>query len=104
MERIIFGQSFDATERYLRLNEEGDLGDKWVCKTLGKVLDECFDENECLSQREMDMTRDIIATIYKIGMELFTMIASPFGSISDFADFVNITRSQFFMLFLPSLL
>jgi len=89
MERQIFGQSFNATERYLRLNEEGELGDMSFCKRLGKGLDECFDENECFSQREMEMARDVIVTIYNIGMELFTMIANPFGSLSDFADFVH---------------
>lgn len=89
MEREFFGQSFNATERYLRLNEDGELDDMSVCKTLGKVLDECFDENECFSQREMVMAQDIIASIYKIGIELFTMIAKPFGSLRDFADFVD---------------
>jgi len=86
---IIYGQSFDATEKYLTFNDYEQLDDIKPCKTLSKVLDECFEENECFSQREMGMARDLVATIYKTVMEPLTMIANKFGSLIEFVAFVH---------------
>jgi len=94
MSPIIYGQSFDATRRTGRypiwsFNDYGILDDFKPCKTLSKVLDECFKENECFSQREMGMARDLVATIYKTVMEPLTLIANRFGSLIEFVGFVH---------------
>ena len=79
MRSVVYGQSFVATEKYLRFNEEGKLGEIGICKTLSKILKEYFVENECFCQREMEMSRDLIATIYNTGMEPLAMIANELG-------------------------
>ena len=76
MNSIIVGQSFD---------------DITPCKTLSKALDECFKENDCFSQREMEMARNLVAAPYKIGMESLTIITDQwaFGSLVDFVEFLH---------------
>jgi len=85
---LAFGLPSDATEKYLSF-KKGEKGDVSICKTLSYTLDACFKENECFSQREMGMARDLVATIYKTVMEPLTLIANKFGSLTDFVEFVN---------------
>jgi len=89
MSEMISGQSFDAIEKYLTFNDYEKLDDIKPCKTLSKVLDECFKANECFSQREMRMARDLVAALYKSVMEPLTLIANKFGSLIEFVDFVH---------------
>jgi len=35
-----------------------------ACKMINNILENCFEENECYSQREMDYGRDLIAAYY----------------------------------------
>ena len=35
-----------------------------ACNLISNVLENCFDENECYSQREMDYGRNLIAAYY----------------------------------------
>ena len=55
------------------------------------MLDECFKENDCFSQREMEMARNLVAAPYKIGMESLTIITDQwaFGSLVDFVEFLH---------------
>ena len=87
--QIISGQSFYAIEDYLRFNDYRILDDIKPCQTLSKVLDECFKENECFSQREMGMARDLVATLYKTAMEPLTLITNKFGGLMEFVAFVH---------------
>jgi len=79
---IIFGQSFDEIENHFSITN---------CKTLSKVLDECYKEDDCFSQREMEMARNLVAALYKIGMETLTLITDQwaFGSLVDFVEFLH---------------
>ena len=54
------------------------------CETIRKVLDECFEENECFSQREMAMVRNMLAGAYHRGMGSFIQVDNEFGSLSEF--------------------
>jgi len=85
---LVFGLQSDATEKHLSF-KKGGKGDPEFCKTLSYMLDVCFKENECFSQREMGMARDLVAAAYKTVMEPFAMIANEFGSLTDFMEFVN---------------
>ena len=79
---FVFGLPSDAIMDFKK-------GDDEICKTLTYMLDVCFNENECFSQRELGMGRDLVATSYKTIMEPLSMIANEFGSLTEFVEFVN---------------
>ena len=62
------------------------------CATMRASLNECFSENTCFSTREMILLRDLIATGYQRGMEIFFIIVKEFGSLENlFAAIENTT-------------
>ena len=65
-------------------NGNGNLDSVLPCNTLRKVLDECFVENTCFSGREMEMVRNMAATIYHRGMDSLVLVEKEFGSLTEF--------------------
>ena len=59
------------------------------CTTVGKVLDECFKENTCFSQREMELIRNLAATGYNGGMKSLLQVDEEFGSITEYVNAHN---------------
>ena len=51
----------------LKYTDEG-LAAIPACRLISNILNNCFDENECYSQREMDYGRDLIAAFYIYSM------------------------------------
>jgi len=59
------------------------------CKTVGEVLDKCFQENECFSQREMELIRNLAATGYNGVMKSLLHVDDEFGSITEYVNAHN---------------
>jgi len=70
-------------------NNGGNLDNVSPCQTLHKVLDECFQENNCFSQQEMDMVRNMAAMGYNRGMRSLLLVDEKFGSITDYVNAHN---------------
>ena len=70
-------------------NEDGNLDDISVCKTIGKLLDQCFLENYCYSKREMEVFGAIVVHVYNLGMESLVMVEQEFGSLTDYVESHN---------------
>ena len=82
-----FNETKNAIANYF--NNGGNLDNVSPCKTLGKVLDECFQENNCFSQQEMDMVRNVAAMGYNRGMKSLLLVDEEFGSITDYVNAHN---------------
>ena len=70
-------------------NGFGSLDKVTVCTAIRKVLDECFNENACYSQREMEMIRNMVATVYHRGMGSLVIVTDEFGTAADFLEPLN---------------
>ena len=50
----------------------------------------CFKPNQCLSKREVDLLRDLVATFYDMGVKIFDQIPTRFGSLSSFMQRIGL--------------
>jgi len=66
------------------------------CETVRKVLDECFVENECFSQREMTMIRNILATAYHRGMGTLILVDNELGSLTEYVAWAKLLDHDLF--------
>jgi len=66
------------------------------CETIRKVLDECFVENECFSQREMTMVRNILATVYHRGMGTLILVDNELGSLTEYVVWAKLLDHDLF--------
>jgi len=61
-----------------------------VCKNFVGLLNSCFGETSCLSQPEMNMIRDFLATYYNVAMGFVVQLTARFGSMSNFMETVGV--------------
>ena len=61
-----------------------------VCKNFVSLLNTCFGETSCLSQPEMNIIRDFLATYYNVAMGFVVQLTSKFGSMSHFMETVGV--------------
>merc|ERR1712038_327287 len=61
-----------------------------VCKNFVGLLNSCFGETSCLSQPEMNMIRDFLATYYNVAMGFVVQLTARFGSMSNFMKTVGV--------------
>ena len=67
-----------------------------VCKTVVGILNDCFAQTDCLSQTEMNLIRDFLATYYNIFMEFVAQSVAKFGSMSNFMDAAGVDKEKMF--------
>merc|ERR1719414_907875 len=82
-----FGPMIGAISDYF--NGGANLDNVSPCKTVGNALNECFKENDCFSQREMELIRNLAATGYNGGMKSLLLVDEEFGSITKYVDAHN---------------
>ena len=82
-----FSQYSEAIENYFK--NGGSLGNISPCKTMKNVLDQCFVETSCFSQQEMDVIRNLVATLYHKAMRSLTLVTDEFGNLTEFVDSHN---------------
>ena len=51
------------------------------CNTTVEMLGSCFNSNNCFSQQEMDLVRDVVFTIYHMGMTQLAKFVSHFKDL-----------------------
>jgi len=61
-----------------------------VCKNVVGMLNRCFDKTSCLSQPEMNLIRDFLATYYNVAMGFVVQLTSKFGSMANFMETVGV--------------
>ena len=61
-----------------------------VCKNFISLLNTCFGETSCLSQPEMNVIRDFLATYYNVAMGFVVQLTAKFGSMSNFMETVGV--------------
>ena len=86
-----FKDPFDLYSNALNdyFKHDGKLDDISPCKTMKKVLEDCFVKNDCFSQREMDLVRNMAAAAYHRGMGSLALVEKEFGTFTDFIDSHN---------------
>ena len=68
LENIISDYVLDAYINKDDGDEEMKITSYPVCKTVVNILDNCFEENNCLSKDEMDLAKSALATFYQLTM------------------------------------
>ena len=72
------------------VGQKSDLKSIPVCKNVVGLLNTCFDKTNCLSQPEMNLIRDFLATYYNVAMGFVVQLTSKFGSMSNFMETVGV--------------
>ena len=65
-----------------------------ICKNFVGLLNDCFGETSCLSQPEMNLLRDFLATYYNVAMGFVVQLTSKFGSMSNFMETMGVGSSD----------
>jgi len=65
-----------------------------ICKNFVGLLNDCFGETSCLSQPEMNLMRDFLATYYNVAMGFVVQLTSKFGSMSKFMETMGVGTSD----------
>ena len=67
-----------------------------VCKNVIGILNGCFTQTDCLSQTEMNLIRDFLATFYNMIMEFVAQSVAKFGGMSNFMDAIEFDKEKLF--------
>lgn len=65
-----------------------------VCKNVVGILNGCFTQTDCLSQPEMSLIRDFLATYYNVAMGFVVQLTAKFGSMSSFMDTIGVGKED----------
>ena len=65
-----------------------------VCKNVVGILNGCFTQTDCLSQPEMSLIRDFLATYYNVAMGFVVQLTAKFGSMSSFMDTIGVGKDD----------
>ena len=61
-----------------------------VCENVVGILNNCFQKTTCLSQQEMNLIRDFLATYYNVAMRFVVQLSKKFGNMSSFMESVGV--------------
>jgi len=64
----------------------GSLDDISACTSMRNALDDCFEKNQCVSKREINLLRNLIVTAYRRGMKTLVQIENEFGNLANFVS------------------
>ena len=68
-----------------------------VCKNVVGILNGCVTQTtDCLSQTEMSLIQDFLATCYYVFMEFVVQSAAKSGSVFNFMDFFGVDEADLF--------
>merc|ERR1719167_76454 len=68
------------------VNDAGSLEDISACTSMRNALDDCFEKNQCVSTREINLLRNLIVTAYRRGMKTLVQIENEFGNLANFVS------------------
>ena len=91
-----FSQYTQAIDNYFK--NGGSLGNVSPCKTIKNILDQCFVETSCFSQREMNLIRNLVAMLYHKAMTSLNLVADEIGNITEFVASHNDLTLQWYDL------